>query len=178
MRGKAKCKILKEIRRRIANENEIPFVTRECTFQGACKGTCPKCEAELRYLEEQLEKRRRLGKLVTVSALSLSLAVGTTACEPLFGERVEPLEGDVPYVESGDDIVVFEGEPTEAPTETEDMLVGMVANTGGETEEPFILEGDVAYSGDPDIEDMVMGYILPSTDGNESGTESGESSEP
>lgn len=177
MRGKAKCKILKEIRRRIANENEIPFVTRECGFQGECKGTCPKCEAELRYLEEQMENRRRLGKLVTVSALSLSLAVGTTACEPLFGERVEPLEGDVPYVEPSSDIQETEGEPTEVPTETEEFIMGMAPNTETEAEWPFILEGDVAYSEDPDIENMILGY-MPLASEDESVTESGESSEP
>ena len=29
MLGKAKCKILKEIRQKIADENDIPYVTRE-----------------------------------------------------------------------------------------------------------------------------------------------------
>ena len=47
MSGKNKCKILKEIRQKIADENDIPFVTAECQFQGECSGTCPKCEAEL-----------------------------------------------------------------------------------------------------------------------------------
>ena len=50
MKGKNKCKILKEIRQKIADENDIPYVTRECTYRGDCKGTCPKCEAELLYL--------------------------------------------------------------------------------------------------------------------------------
>ena len=47
MRGKQKCKILKEIRQRIADENDIPFVTRECSFQGECTGTCPRCESDI-----------------------------------------------------------------------------------------------------------------------------------
>ena len=34
MFGKQKCRILKEIRQRIAEENDIPYVTRECSFQG------------------------------------------------------------------------------------------------------------------------------------------------
>ena len=58
MLGKRKCKILKEIRQRIADANDIEYVTRECEFQGECRGTCPRCEAEVRYLEEQLERRR------------------------------------------------------------------------------------------------------------------------
>ena len=58
--GKEKCKMLKEIRKEIAKENDIEMVIEECTHQGRCKGTCPKCEAEVAYLEEQLEKRKRL----------------------------------------------------------------------------------------------------------------------
>ena len=54
MRDKDKCKILKEIRQRIADENDIPYVTRECSYQGECTGTCPRCESELRYLDQQL----------------------------------------------------------------------------------------------------------------------------
>ena len=52
MSGKEKCRILKEIRRRIAEENDIALVTRECSYQGECRGSCPRCEAELRALEE------------------------------------------------------------------------------------------------------------------------------
>ncbi|MCR5404076.1 MAG: hypothetical protein K6E91_09725 [Butyrivibrio sp.] len=80
MLGKAKCKILKEIRQRIADENDIPYVTRECTYQGSCSGTCPKCESELQYLESELEKRRRLGKGVAVTALCTGIVIGTAAC--------------------------------------------------------------------------------------------------
>ena len=53
-RGKEICRMLKEIRRRIAKENDIEFITSECRHKGSCAGTCPKCEAELAYLEGQL----------------------------------------------------------------------------------------------------------------------------
>ncbi len=72
-KGKQTCKILKEIRKQIAAENDIEFVTSECTYQGDCKGTCPKCEAEVRYLERELEKRQRLGKAAVVAGLSVGL---------------------------------------------------------------------------------------------------------
>ena len=85
MKGKNKCKILKEIRQKIADENDIPYVTRECTYQGDCLGTCPKCEAELRYLEQELEKRRSLGKTVAVAAVAASLSLSLTACVPDTG---------------------------------------------------------------------------------------------
>ena len=72
-KGKQTCKILKEIRRQIAAENDIEFVTSECTYKGDCKGTCPKCESEVRYLERELVKRQRLGKAAMVAGLSVGL---------------------------------------------------------------------------------------------------------
>ncbi|MBR5421876.1 MAG: hypothetical protein IK115_12090 [Lachnospiraceae bacterium] len=80
MLGRAKCKILKEIRQKIADENDIPYVTRECTYQGDCSGTCPRCESELRYLERELEARTRIGKQVAVTALCAGISFGSAAC--------------------------------------------------------------------------------------------------
>lgn len=72
-RGKETCKILKEIRRRIAEANDIEFITSECRFKGDCLGTCPKCEVETKYLEEQLNLRRLTGKAVTLAGLSAGM---------------------------------------------------------------------------------------------------------
>ncbi len=72
-RGKRTCRILKEIRRQIAEANDIEYVVEECQYKGDCKGTCPKCEAEVRYLESQLHKRQMLGKAVVVAGLSLGV---------------------------------------------------------------------------------------------------------
>lgn len=92
--------MLKEIRRQIAFENEIELVTSECRHKGSCAGTCPKCEAEVAYLESQLEARKRLGKVVKVVGLSLGLAtlapVTFTSCHPKDGDlEVEELQGDI-----------------------------------------------------------------------------------
>lgn len=73
-RGKYKCKQLKALRKRIADENGIPLKQKECTYDGPCKGTCPYCEAEMRYLERTLADRVQLGKVATVAGLSLGLA--------------------------------------------------------------------------------------------------------
>ena len=78
--GKNRCEYLKEVRRRIAKENGIPLEQRECTFKGECSGTCPFCEAELRYLEKELHKRKALGKAVTVAGIALSSVV-MNACQ-------------------------------------------------------------------------------------------------
>ena len=80
MNGKKKCKILKEIRRQIAMQNDIEYVTSECQHKGDCKGTCPKCEAEVRYLEKELEKRQKLGRSVAVVGIAAALAVSTAVC--------------------------------------------------------------------------------------------------
>ena len=69
-RGKQTCRILKEIRRQIAEANDIEFITSECTFRGDCLGTCPKCEAEVRYLEQQLRARTLTGKAVALAGIS------------------------------------------------------------------------------------------------------------
>lgn len=96
MLGKQKCRILKEIRQRIADENDIPYVTRECSFQGECRGTCPRCESELRYLEHQLALRASLKKGVTVAALCAGMAglsFAASGCSssrpavPVFGQN-------------------------------------------------------------------------------------------
>lgn len=80
-RGKKTCRILKEIRRQIAEANDIEYVVEECQYKGDCKGTCPKCEAEVRYLEEQLHRRQMLGKAVVVAGLSLGVIPASMAQE-------------------------------------------------------------------------------------------------
>ena len=96
MNGKKKCKILKEIRRQIAEQNSIEYVTSECQHKGDCKGTCPKCEAEVRYLEKELEKRQKLGRRVAVVGIAAALAVSTVGCEYMPEKPiVDELSGDV-----------------------------------------------------------------------------------
>ena len=72
-RGKQTCKILKEIRRQIAEANGIEFATSECRYKGDCLGTCPKCEAEVRYLEQQLRSRSLAGKAVALAGISTGM---------------------------------------------------------------------------------------------------------
>lgn len=99
MTGKEKCKYLKEIRQRIADDNDIAYVTEECTHKGECRGTCPRCESELRYLERELEKRKSLGKRITVAGLAVGLAVTAAGCDNPFAVQGnmedEPLGGDI-----------------------------------------------------------------------------------
>ena len=100
-RGKQVCKILKDIRKQIAEENDIEFITSECQHKGDCAGTCPKCEAELRYLESQLARRSAAGFPARLAGIALGMAVVAplfTSCD--LTERgdpyMPPLDGDVP----------------------------------------------------------------------------------
>ena len=76
-RGKNICKELKTVRKRIAEENGIPLEIPECTYNGPCKGTCPRCESEVRFLENELARRIRMGKVASVAGLALGLAVSS-----------------------------------------------------------------------------------------------------
>ncbi len=93
MKGKSKCKILKDIRKQIAKENDIEFITSECKYQGDCLGTCPKCEAEVRYLEEELKKRKQAGKRIAVAGIAAAFVVGSSSCEII--DSIFTTQGDM-----------------------------------------------------------------------------------
>ena len=78
-RGKSICNVLKTIRKQIADANEIKYEPHECHHQGECRGTCPACEAEVRYIERQLDIRQQLGKAAVVVGISAGLSA-LTAC--------------------------------------------------------------------------------------------------
>ena len=47
-----KCDELKRIRRAFCDSSMIDLSIEECSYKGRCKGTCPKCEQELDYINE------------------------------------------------------------------------------------------------------------------------------
>ena len=83
--GKSTCKVLKEVRRKIADANGILLEERECTHKGDCAGTCPYCESEVRYLERELSKRKSLGKAVAVAGIAMAAVTmaGCATSEPV-----------------------------------------------------------------------------------------------
>ena len=129
MKGKKKCKILKEIRKEIAKQNDIAYVTSECKHQGDCRGTCPKCEAEVRYLEEELKKRSLAGKKVAVAGVAAAMVVSASGCglEDLLniGQTAgAPMpESQTEVGVNGDIILPESSDPTEEFTATDGELV-------------------------------------------------------
>lgn len=84
VKGKSTCKLLKNIRQQIADANGISYQPKECHYEGECAGTCPACEAEIRYLEAQLRERKRKGWGMKVAGLAAGLCVATvplTSCQ-------------------------------------------------------------------------------------------------
>lgn len=72
-KGKTICRTLKAIRQKVADANGISYTPCECHHKGDCLGTCPACEAEVKYLEQQLDLRRQLGKAAVIIGVSASL---------------------------------------------------------------------------------------------------------
>ncbi len=140
MKGKEKCKALKEIRKQIAEKNDIEFIVSECTHKGDCKGTCPKCEAELRYLEKQLEIRKSLGKAVAVAGISVGTCTMMTACTPL--DVVSRLVSDVIHPEQD-----WEVQGMAEPLSGDVILQEPINEEGAlpEPEETTDIAGDMDY---------------------------------
>ena len=142
MQGKQRCKILKEIRRQIAENNDIEYVVSECKHQGDCLGTCPKCEAEVRYLERELERRRKLGMAVTVAGLAVMMTASTVSCNTAdSGPSSSSFESVAD--ESTDEVMVEKGEIL--PPESNDL--GGAVDIPGEPvpneSEEIGIEGDI-----------------------------------
>lgn len=112
MKGRDKCELLNEIRQKIADENNIKFTIYECTFEGDCTGTCPKCESELKYLEAELAKKQARGEKIKLEGIfTLEPEEDEPRCgmprddEPLRGNIDYPVKGDIPHIEYDDKLM-------------------------------------------------------------------------
>ena len=65
MNGIEKCRLLREIRKRLCEDNGLPFTEEECPNEHpGCRGTCPACELHLLSLNKMLEELKRNGKKI------------------------------------------------------------------------------------------------------------------
>lgn len=145
-RGKETCRALKDLRQRIADANGIAYTPTECHHKGDCAGTCPACEAEMQYIEQQLSLRRMLGKAVVVAGLSLGVMALSTAADAATRHKPKHrrhLKEEVLKVEKTVTSAALKGDVIpQQPTEQSDesMLTGMVK----QTTMPTFPGGDVA----------------------------------
>ena len=72
-KGRSTCKLLKSIRQQIADANGISYRPKECHHKGDCAGTCPACEAEIRYLERELKARKGNGFGMKVAGIAAGI---------------------------------------------------------------------------------------------------------
>lgn len=93
--GKETCRILKELRHKIAEANDIALEISECRFKGDCTGTCPRCEAEVHYLERQLAARRHAGKAVRLAGLAAGAIIMSGCGNVSDSKPTETLLGEV-----------------------------------------------------------------------------------
>lgn len=117
--GKKVCASLRQVRKQIAEANDISYEVTECKHQGDCRGTCPKCEAELRFIENQLSLRRAAGMAVTVVGISLGVATTFSACTaPQKTKVADASEPECKVANEVDRVVMLEGDVCINVTET------------------------------------------------------------
>lgn len=159
--GKRICATLKQVRKQIAEANGIPYEVTECHHEGNCKGTCPKCEAELRYIENQLAKLQTAGKAASIVGLALGVAATFSSCT-----NSEQQSTNTPEVtNSGVEEYQIDGEPTiEGLPYTESNTLPPPPPPPSEDE----LDGDIIYVGEYDeSEEGMMDGIISQPEGAE-----------
>lgn len=67
MTGKEKCAILKSIRVRLAEVNNISYTPHPCDNVGDCYGTCSMCDAESQWLLRTMKEMEKKGFPVSYS---------------------------------------------------------------------------------------------------------------
>ena len=156
---RAKCRELKKIRAKMAEDLGIELHQRECTYQGYCRGTCPACRKEELLLNAALLKRQlgeaNLKGRAATAGLTAAAALCLAGCTPpdlTEGATVfsgdtpfsgEQLEGNfvLPEEQTDGEILPPEEYPGNLLPEMEERLSQSSLETPGEYLE---LEGDVA----------------------------------
>lgn len=77
--GRRKCDVLKELRKKIAEENGIPYVEHECHETRECSGSCPMCDIELMKLQKEIDKKKDVKKQRAAAAAMISGLLASAA---------------------------------------------------------------------------------------------------
>lgn len=72
MTGKQKCELLRKIREEIAEQNDIVYLSKDCGHKVCRTGTCPICEAEVKYLENELNEKAQRGERIELKGISFA----------------------------------------------------------------------------------------------------------
>lgn len=163
--GKEKCEILKALRKDIAAKNNIPFEPNVCTHQGECRGTCPACESEVKYLERMLSRIESTGKkpqLVGISACLAAMVPVALGCtgntQKAPGVAASPISVSQ-EVQPADSIAMS---PYDSEQEN-DILVGRSVPVDT-LDKPQKKDAEIKDEGDDtpvEIEVIDVGFVLP-----------------
>ena len=90
MTGEERRILLQRIRRRIAEHNDIVYMQAE-QHEKDCAGDCKVCQAEARYIDEELRRKAKLGEEVRLSSVLNELLfdedLASDACMNADNER-------------------------------------------------------------------------------------------
>ena len=101
--GRDKCDKLRVIRKKIADANGIDFEPAECHHAGPCLGTCPVCDSEIKYLDEELQKKKERGEEIVLSGLA-AYEIKQSGCntDSDVDPDVEIVDGGINEYETGE----------------------------------------------------------------------------
>ncbi len=137
--GKSKitCETLKAIRKQVADANGIVYTPAKCDFEGVCTGTCPACESEREYIENQLSLKRKAGNIVKIAGLVAGLTtlapLATVAQEMNAPEPTEQIS-----LLSEEYLFTFNGQIRPENEDRIDQLTELISQMPGEV---FIIAG-------------------------------------
>jgi len=128
---KEKCRELKQVRAKIAEDLGVDLHQRVCTYEGYCSGTCPKCLQEELALNAAIMKKKmeesNLKQRIAAAGLTTAAAVCLSGCNTTGGYEID---GDMQYVPEAS-----EGAEASKEVEASEETVAV----------PEILEGDMLY---------------------------------
>lgn len=130
-KGKQICNCLRAVRIKIAELNGIDYKPAECTHEGDCPGTCPVCEAEVKFLNDKLDEMEDQG-VVVKRELELE------GLDMLIDINGELYDSNMPIVDN---------------SEGEDYLLGDIAVLPDSCDNPYDLGGIIPETDSDENED-------------------------
>lgn len=96
--GREKCEQLRNIRIKIAELNDIEYEPAVCTHKGPCKGTCPVCDSEIKYLDSELQKKKQRGEEINITGIAEEDIISSQVAIP---EDEEIIRMGAPIIDGG-----------------------------------------------------------------------------
>lgn len=150
MTHKERCSVLKKVRKTIADNLGIDLHQTECTYEGECSGTCPKCAKEEKILNKALISG-------TAIASSVALCACNVVAEPVDnksdkdkdkGSKRSESKGKSGKTKNSKELTDRLESLFSLKDDVDDVLEG----------EALPIDGDVSYVPDPNDYEGGLGY--------------------